>query len=312
METVNAAVAGLILGYLLDLLLGDPLWLPHPVVFFGRMAQRCEKILRKGCFLIAKGALGVVFLVGATFILFWGLMYWAAQLPIGVAIALTALFVFYGLANRTLVAEVRNVFRSLDENIGSGRRAVGRIVGRDTAALSEMQVKKAALETLSENLSDGVVAPLFYFALLGIPGMMAYKMVNTLDSMWGYKNDRFLLFGRVAARLDDVANYLPARITALLMATVAISRQSFKYIVKYGSKHSSPNSGYPEAALAGILGCQFGGGNYYGGVFHSKPAIGDTEKELFYADMLRATRVNHLVTLVAVAVIALILMIQQV
>lgn len=311
METVNAAVAGLILGYILDLLLGDPLWLPHPVVFFGKMVQRCEKILRKGRFLIVKGAVGVIFLVGVTYLLFYTLMFWARTLSFSCEIVLIALFVFYGLANRTLTVEVRNVFRSLDENIDSGRRAVGRIVGRDTAGLSEMQVKKAALETLSENLSDGVVAPLFYFVLFGIPGMMAYKMVNTLDSMWGYKNDRFLLFGRAAARVDDVANFFPARITALLMATVAISRQSFKYIVKYGSKHSSPNSGYPEAALAGILGCQFGGGSYYGGIFHSKPAIGDTEKELSHADMLRATRVNHLVTLVAVAVIALILMIQQ-
>lgn len=312
METVNAAVAGLVLGYIIDLLLGDPAWLPHPVILFGRMINRCEKLLRRGKFLVARGTLGVLLLVGGVFALFYGLMHWSKMLPLGAQVAITALFVFFGLANRTLIAEVRNVFKALAKDIDSGRAAVGRIVGRDTAALTDAQIRKAALETLSENLSDGVVAPLFYFALLGIPGMMAYKMVNTLDSMWGYKNDRFLLFGRAAARLDDIANYLPARITALLMATVSLSRKSFSHMVKFGSKHTSPNSGYPEAALAGILGCQFGGGSYYGGVFHSKPAIGDAEKELSDADMLRATRVNHLVTLVAVAVIALILMIQQV
>ena len=305
METVNAAVAGLILGYILDLLLGDPAWLPHPIVLFGKMVHHCEKLLRRGSFLIAKGAFGAFALVGITFVLFFGLMHWVKQLPLGVEIGITALFVFYGLANRTLIWEVRNVFKSLEKDIDSGRAAVGRIVGRDTAALTDVQIRKAALETLSENLSDGVVAPLFYYALLGIPGMMAYKMVNTLDSMWGYKNERFLLFGRAAARLDDVANFIPARLTALLMATVSFSWRSFDFIVRFGSKHTSPNSGYPEAALAGILNCQFGGGSYYGGLFHSKPTIGEYSRPFTIEDMQVATRVNHLVTLVAVLIISL-------
>jgi len=305
MENVNVAVAGLLLGYLLDLLLGDPAWLPHPIILFGRMITRCEKLLRRGGFLITKGAIGVLLLVGVTFALFFGLMHWAKMLPIGAQVAITALFVFYGLANHTLIWEVRNVFRELEKDIDSGRAAVGRIVGRDTAALTATQIRKAALETLSENLSDGVVAPLFYYALLGIPGMMAYKMVNTLDSMWGYKNERFMLFGRAAARLDDVANFIPARLTALLMTIVSLSGRSFSYIVKFGSKHTSPNSGYPEAALAGILNCQFGGGSFYGGVFHGKPAIGYTDRELTLADMQRATLVNHAVTLALVLIISL-------
>ncbi|TCN63927.1 adenosylcobinamide-phosphate synthase CbiB [Acetobacteroides hydrogenigenes] len=305
METVNTAIAGLILGYLLDLLLGDPAWLPHPIVLFGKMVHHCEKLLRRGSVLIAKGALGAFALVGITFVLFFGLMHWVKQLPLVVGIGITALFVFYGLANRTLIWEVRNVFKSLEKDIDSGRNAVGRIVGRDTSALTDAQIRKAALETLSENLSDGVVAPLFYYALLGIPGMMAYKMVNTLDSMWGYKNERFLLFGRAAARLDDVANFIPSRLTALLMATVSFSWRSFDFIVRFGSKHTSPNSGYPEAALAGILNCQFGGGSYYGGVFHSKPTIGEYSRTFTMEDMQVATRVNHLVTLVAVLIISL-------
>jgi cobalamin biosynthesis protein CobD len=305
METVNAAVVGLILGYILDLLLGDPAWFPHPIILFGRMITRCEKLLRRGGFLIIKGAFGVFLLVGITFALFFGLMHWATMLPLGAQVAITALFVFYGLANHTLIWEVRNVFRELEKDIDSGRAAVGRIVGRDTAALTDAQIRKAALETLSENLSDGVVAPLFYYALLGIPGMMAYKMVNTLDSMWGYKNDRFIFFGRAAARLDDVANFIPARLAALLMTIVSFSGRSFSYVVKFGSKHTSPNSGYPEAALAGILNCQFGGGSYYGGVFHSKPTIGYSDRTLTLADMQRATRVNHVVTLVAIIIISI-------
>lgn len=305
METVNAAVVGLILGYILDLLLGDPAWLPHPIILFGRMITRCEKLLRRGGFLIVKGAFGVFLLVGITFVLFFGLMHWATMLPFGAQVAITALFVFYGLANHTLIREVRNVFRELEKDIDSGRAAVGRIVGRDTAALTDAQIRKAALETLSENLNDGVVAPLFYYALLGIPGMMAYKMVNTLDSMWGYKNDRFIFFGGAAARLDDVANFIPARLTALLMTIVSFSGRSFSYVVRFGSKHTSPNSGYPEAALAGILNCQFGGGSFYGGVFHSKPAIGYADRALTLADMQRATRVNHAVTLSLVLIISL-------
>ena len=137
METVNTAIAGLILGYLLDLLLGDPAWLPHPIVLFGKMVHHCEKLLRRGSFLIAKGALGAFALVGITFVLFFGLMHWVKQLPLGVEIGITALFVFYGLANRTLIWEVRNVFKSLEKDIDSGRNAVGRIVGRDTSALTD-------------------------------------------------------------------------------------------------------------------------------------------------------------------------------
>lgn len=228
------------------------------------------------------------------------------HIPDTLQIATVALFVFFGLANKTLITEVRNVFTELDKGVEQGRKAVGRIVGRDTSNLDPEQIRRAALETLSENLSDGVVAPLFYFAVLGIPGIMTYKMVNTLDSMWGYKNERFLLFGRAAARLDDIANFIPARITALLMATVWWSQRSFKFIVKYGSKHTSPNSGYPEAALAGILNCQFGGGSFYGGVFHRKPTIGDIPKELTTQDMRQAVAVNHRVTLAVVLLICLI------
>lgn len=306
MDNYQIAAAGLIAGYLLDLALGDPMWLPHPIVYYGKLISYFEKTFRKGKYLIVKGALAVTILVGGIFLLFRSIMEVVDHIPDTLQIATVALFVFFGLANKTLITEVRNVFTELDKGVEQGRKAVGRIVGRDTSNLDPEQIRRAALETLSENLSDGVVAPLFYFAVLGIPGIMTYKMVNTLDSMWGYKNERFLLFGRAAARLDDIANFIPARITALLMAAVWWSQRSFKFIVKYGSKHTSPNSGYPEAALAGILNCQFGGGSFYGGVFHHKPTIGDIPKELTTQDMRQAVAVNYRVTLAVVLLICLI------
>lgn len=169
------------------------------------------------------------------------------------------LLIFYCLAGTTLVREVRMVFKAVDRSLEEGRMQVARIVGRDTSALSEQEVRTAALETLAENLSDGVVAPLFWYLLLGVPGMLAYKMVNTLDSMVGYKNERYRRFGCFAARLDDVANYIPARLTAFLMVLVSGRLSLFAFVGRYGSQHASPNSGYPEAALAGILNCRFGG-----------------------------------------------------
>lgn len=304
MESYLVAVLGLAIGYVLDLLLGDPLWLPHPVVYYGKAISFFERLLRKGRHLVAKGAVAATILVGGVFSFFYLIMWATEGAHDAVRIGITALFVFFGLANRTLIREVANVFACLEKDLDSGRAAVGRIVGRDTAGLSDVQIRKAALETLSENLSDGVVAPLFYFALFGIPGIMAYKMVNTLDSMWGYKNERFLFFGRFAARLDDVANFIPARITAVLMSVVSFSWRSLIFAVRYGSKHTSPNSGYPEAALAGILGCQFGGGNFYGGVLCAKPLIGAVDRPLVFADMRKAVAVNHAVTAISVILIA--------
>ena len=182
------------------------------------------------------------------------------------------------------------VFEAVDESLEKGRTQVGRIVGRDTSELSAQEIRTAALETLAENLSDGVVAPLFWCALFGVPGMLAYKMVNTLDSMIGYRNERYREFGCFAARLDDVANWIPARITALLMAVVAPKmdsqgrkmksfRELLRFVRRHGSQHLSPNSGYPEAALAGILNCRFGGPHNYFGEEVYKPYIGEIHKD---------------------------------
>ena len=170
---------------------------------------------------------------------------------------------------------------------------MARIVGRDTHDLSAQEVRTAALETLAENLSDGVIAPLFWYMLLGVPGMLAYKMVNTLDSMIGYKTERYKDFGCWAAHIDDIANYIPARLTALLMVFAAGRPQLVRFVWKNGRNHASPNSGYPEAALAGILNCRFGGPHYYFDQLFDKPYIGENDRMLTTNDMKKAIRVNR-------------------
>lgn len=206
---------------------------------------------------------------------------------------LRALFIFYCLSGTTLAREVKEVFIALERSLDDGRRQVSRIVGRDTTALTADEVQKAALETLAENLSDGVIAPLFWLAVGGVPAMLGYKMVNTLDSMIAYHSPRYLRFGMVAARIDDVANYLPARLTALLMLLSAGRLGLMPFVLRYGKCHASPNSGWPEAALAGILNCRFGGPHQYFGEWFDKPYIGDNDRPLTITDMHTAIRVNR-------------------
>ena len=213
----------LLIGWMLDLLVGDPQWLPHPVVGFGKMIAFGEHRLNKGQHRMAKGALLSIFLILMVFALTWFLLHLISLLPspfgegMGVRLLIDAIIVFYCLAGTTLIREVREVFLALDRSLEEGRRQVSRIVGRDTSELSAQEVRTAALETLAENLSDGVIAPLFWFAILGTPGMLTYKMINTLDSMIGYRTERYRDFGCWAAHIDDIANYIPARLTALLM-----------------------------------------------------------------------------------------------
>lgn len=284
----------LLLAWLLDRWLGDPTWLPHPVVAFGRAISFCEHRLNKGRGRFLKGMLTAVVLVVLTYLLSYALLCGASfYVSPWLEAALEVILIFFCLAGTTLVREVREVFRALDRSLEDGRRQVARIVGRDTQALSAQEVRTAALETLAENLSDGVIAPLFWYLLLGVPGMMMYKMINTLDSMIGYRNERYRRFGCFAARLDDVANYIPARLTALLMIGVSGHPALWKFVRRYGKEHASPNSGYPEAALAGILDCRFGGPHDYFGEEVWKPYIGQNDRPLTTQDMEQAVRINR-------------------
>lgn len=244
---------------------------------------------------MAKGAVMAVFLILLVFCVVWGLKRLVPDMVLW--LVLDTIIIFYCFAGTTLIREVREVFLALDRSLEEGRQQVARIVGRDTSQLSAQEVRTAALETLAENLSDGVIAPLFWFALLGTPGMLAYKMVNTLDSMIGYRTERYKDFGCWAARIDDVANYIPARLTALLMVIASGRLSLLKFVWKNGRRHASPNSGYPEAALAGILNCRFGGPHYYFGELFDKPYIGENDRELTTADMRTAVRINRLAEL---------------
>lgn len=293
MDSWMLAILPLLIGWLLDLLIGDPQWLPHPVVWFGKAISACEHKLNRGHHRNAKGAVVAICLIALVFALTWLVRYWLLSLSSYLLLLLDAIIIFYCLAGTTLIREVREVFFALDRSLEEGRQQVARIVGRDTSELSAQEVRTAALETLAENLSDGVIAPLFWFALLGTPGMLAYKMVNTLDSMIGYKTERYKDFGCWAAHIDDVANYIPARLTALLMVLASGKLNLLAFVWRNGPRHASPNSGYPEAALAGILNCRFGGPHYYFGQLFDKPYIGENGRPLTTADMTKAVRVNR-------------------
>lgn len=310
----------LLIGWLLDLWLGDPAWLPHPVVGFGKMIAFGEHRLNKGSHRMLKGgllAVGLILLAfGFTWVLrtvlsvfaifiFDGTHEQVYQLPVFLWI-FDVMAIFCCLAGTTLIREVREVFHAVDRSLDEGRKQVARIVGRDTSELSAQEVRTAALETLAENLSDGVIAPLFWLAIGGVPAMVAYKMVNTLDSMIGYRTERYKDFGCWAAHIDDVANYIPARITALLMAIAAGKPQLINFVWHNGRNHASPNSGYPEAALAGILDCRFGGPHYYFGELFDKPYIGENARELTTADMQKAVRINRTAEVLAIIIITII------
>ena len=299
MKETLILILPLLLGWLLDFVFGDPSRLPHPIVWFGKMISWGEHRLNKGSHRLAKGAVMAVCFILMVFFVVWGLKRLVPNVVLW--LILDTIIIFYCLAGTTLIREVREVFLALDRSLDEGRKQVARIVGRDTSQLSAQEVRTAALETLAENLSDGVIAPLFWFALLGTPGMLAYKMVNTLDSMIGYRTERYKDIGCWAAHIDDVANYIPARLTALLMVIASGKWSLLKFVWKNGRRHASPNSGYPEAALAGVLNCRFGGPHYYFGELFDKPYIGENDRELTTADMHTATRINRLAELLMLA-----------
>ena len=315
--TVQTYILPLLIGWFLDFLLGDPQWMPHPVVWFGKMISFGEKHLNKGKQRKLKGALLSLFFVTFVFVVTWALLYMASLLAgnfdfslftlhFSLSTLLSSLIIFYCLAGTTLIREVRQTFLAVERSLKEGREQVARIVGRDTSELSAQEIRTAALETLAENLSDGVIAPLFWLAIGGVPAMLTYKMVNTLDSMIGYRTDRYRDFGCLAARLDDVANYIPARLTAFLMVLASGRFTLLKFVAQYGPRHASPNSGYPEAALAGILGCRFGGPHTYFGQLFDKPYIGENDRLLTTDDMHTAIRINRTSECIAILLLILI------
>ncbi len=292
-------------GFGLDLLLADPAWMPHPVVGMGRAIAALEKRLRRlfpatpageraaGRVLAAALPLG-------TFALAAGALALAYRLHPAAGFALETLWCWQALALRGLADESGKVYVQLAKgDLPAARRAVGRIVGRDTGSLTAAGVTKAAVETVAENFSDGVAAPLFYLLIGGAPLGLAYKAVNTMDSMVGYKNKTYLHFGRAAARLDDAANFLPSRLAALLWIGAAglagfDGRGAWRIWRRDRLRHASPNSAQTESACAGALGVQLAGPAWYFGEYYDKPTIGDDTRPVEPADILRADRMLYL------------------
>ncbi len=288
-------------AYLLDALLGDPAWLPHPVVAMGRAITGLEHLLRRlfsstNTGLLAAGCVLAALLPLGSFCIAAGALLLAGRVHPLLALALNAFWGGQCLAVRDLRKEAMAVYACLKQNdLPAARKAVGRIVGRDTAALTTEGVTKAAVETVAENFSDGVFAPMFYLAIGGAPLALAYKAVNTMDSMVGYKNDRYLYFGRAAAHLDDVANWLPARLSGLLLILAAplcglSGKEAFRIWRRDRRNHASPNSAQTEAACAGALRVQLAGDAYYFGKLVHKPTLGDPLRPVEAKDIPRACR----------------------
>lgn len=300
MTVVYAALC----GFVIDLLLGDPAWMPHPVVFMGRCISALEKLLRRifpktpkgelagGVILAAVLPLGTLALTG---LCVWGL----GLIHPALSFALQVLWCWQALAAKGLRQESENVRRALvTGTLDDARKAVSRIVGRDTAALSREGVIRAAVETVAENFSDGEAAPMFWMLIGGAPLALAYKAVNTMDSMVGYKNDRYLYFGWAAAKLDDAANWLPSRLAALLLVAAAPltgqnAGRAFAIWRRDRRKHASPNSAQTESAMAGALGVRLAGPASYFGKIHQKPWIGDDTRPIEPEDITRAGRMLY-------------------
>ena len=292
------------LAYLLDLSVGDPPWFTHPVVLIGRLITWLEGRLYGRWPSIGGRAAGAA-LVAIVVVTAYGVTCLVVQAASWIqpwlGYALSVGLLSTALAGRSLGEAALAVYRPLTASsegpgLAEARRNLSCIVGRDTAALSPQEVARAAVETVAENTSDGFVAPLLYGLLGGAPLAMAYKAVNTLDSMLGYRNDRYRDFGWASARLDDLANLFPARLTGLLMAVAAwllpghSGRQAWRVLRRDARRHPSPNSGFPEAAMAGALGVRLGGLNHYDGVASQRPVIGAGSRATEPADILRAVR----------------------
>jgi adenosylcobinamide-phosphate synthase len=280
---LNSSFALLLGAFLLDLLVGDPRWLPHPVVLMGKSISYGERLLlrgnRHGDFIagVALSLLVIAISAGTA----WGFVISFRKLPLWSSFLATVALASTTLATRALLDAVRLIEAPLRAgNLALAREKLGHIVARDTAELNQDKVLRASLESLSESTCDGIVAPLFYLLLGGIPLAMAYKAVNTLDSMIGYRTDRYFYFGKFAARLDDAMNFVPARLTALfiVIATLTVRLNpaaALSVAWRDHANHLSPNAGYPEAALAGAFGIRLGGPSIYFGKEVYKPYIGD-------------------------------------
>ncbi len=311
---------GYIIGaaFILDLLLGDPEGWPHPVRWMGRAIGYFEPRFRRLTPRVGRaGTLFALSLITGTFIIAWVVIFVAGALHPIAGIALEVSLLFFCISIRSLEKAALGVYTALrQEGLNGGRAAVALIVGRETAALDEPEVARAAVETVAENLVDGVLSPLFFTLLGGVPLALAFKMTNTLDSMVGYKNETYREFGRAAARIDDAANYVPARLSVLFIAAAAqLARQkglaALKIGFRDGRKHTSPNAGYAEAAFAGALEVRLGGPGTYHGARIEKPYLGKEYRAVATDDIPRACRLMVIASLLWMAAVQILYLIIQ-
>lgn len=301
-------IVAFLAGFVLDLLCGDPVWLPHPIRLLGGLIARLEKGLRdagqekneKRELWQGRILAGIVCV--STLLTVWFLLFLTYQLHPCVGVAVETVMTYQILATKCLRVESMKVYRALREGtLEEARTAVSYIVGRDTECLDEEGVIRAAVETVAENTSDGVIAPMLYTALGGPVLGFLYKAINTMDSMIGYKNDKYLYFGRAAARLDDFVNFLPSRISAYLMIAVSFlggkdfsGKRAFYIYRRDHRKHASPNSAQTESVCAGALGIQLAGDARYFGRVVKKPHIGDALRKAEAEDIRRTNRLMYL------------------
>ena len=292
------------LGFLLDLLLGDPHWLYHPIRLVGHLITGLETVLRRifpgtESGELAAGGCLLVLTAGITSASAWGLLFLAGLVHPYVRFALETVMCYQLLATKSLRDETMKVYTALRAgDVEGARRAVSMVVGRDTAVLDDIGITKAAVETVAENTSDGIIAPLLFMVIGGAPLGYFYKAVNTMDSMVGYKNERYLYFGRTAAKFDDVVNWFPARLSAVIMVCAGgllgmDAGNAWRIYVRDRYNHSSPNSAHTEAVTAGALHIQLAGNAYYFGKLYEKPTLGDADRPVEYEDIRRAGRLLY-------------------
>lgn len=308
----------LVLGFFLDFCLGDPRWLYHPVCITGNLIGWLQRVLRNVFPKTEKGehVAGFFLVICVCVYSFFApavCLYLLYRFSFGLGFAAETFWCYQLLAARCLQKESMKVYRELKEqNLKGARYAVSMIVGRDTQNLSEEGVIKAAVETIAESTSDGVTAPMFYMALGGVPLMYLYKGINTMDSMVGYKDEKYLHFGRYAARLDDAANYLPSRISGILMIAAAYlcgldGGQAAGIYRRDRRNHASPNSAQTESVMAGALGVQLAGDAWYFGKLYKKPFIGEKKREIEAEDIRRANRLMFMTSALSCLVFAAVL-----
>ena len=314
---MELSLLAVILGFILDLIVGDPHWLYHPIRLVGHLISGLEKLLRR-IFpkteqgeLIAGGFL-LVLTAGITTAVAWGLLLAADLVHPYLRFALEVIMCYWVLATKSLKTETMKVYDALKEgDLKKARFAVSMVVGRDTEVLDDIGVTKAAVETVAENASDGVIAPLLFLMIGGAPLGFFYKAVNTMDSMVGYKNDKYLYFGRAAAKFDDVLNYIPARLSGMLMCGAAAfcgmdSKNAWRIYRRDRYNHSSPNSAHTEATAAGAMHIQLAGNAYYFGKLYEKPTLGDPDRPVEYEDIPRVNRLLYATAILSLVVFGLV------